>query len=776
MAALPAPAETGEWPDGWLLTPLSARSLLSREDMSALRARNLPSLWASCVAAGIASDAEILTAVASHFGLPIARMQEPEANAVSLVPEELARRFEVVPLRVRGNVLDIACADPRDIELERTLGFAAGRRIALSVARRADVLARIAEAYCRGNVEELTETMTAVRDGDGMLREMCRRAEESPVDFEPARLVDALIIQAIRRRASDVHLEPHETTMGVRYRVDGVLHEVVRAPLAAMPPIVSRLKVLANLDIADRLRPQDGRAQLRIDGRRVDLRISTLPVTALGEKVVVRLLDNGESNTTLTSLGFTRLEMERLERLFKSSEGLVLVTGPTGSGKTTTLYTALRTIQNVGINIVTVEDPIEYRLDGITQVQVHERAGLTFATALRSILRQDPDVVLVGEIRDRETAEVAVQASLTGHLVLSTLHTNDAPSSIVRLMDIGLDLTVVAPALRGVIAQRLLRRVCPECRIPRRIEELAMTQRALVAPSGVKHIYEAAGCPACDNLGYRGRIVVPEIAIVGPALERAIGQRASPEDIAKLCRNSGMLTFWQAGLERVIAGETTLNELLDNIYAPVVEAQSAGTDPDEMSQADIDSFFTSAAAARETIAIDAGAPASPLPAPDAATRPAATQAGGDARSVQPSRAVPLNAVTQPVHARPLVPRVLVVDEDAEARRALRAALEQDGFRVLEAADGQTALEYARRLRPDFVVLELALQRLDGLGLLRAMHEESIVGVRTVVLTVQNDPDIAEWALELGAAAFLTKPMEARLVASRLHAIRNVEAA
>jgi CheY-like chemotaxis protein len=466
--------------------------------------------------------------------------------------------------------------------------------------------------------------------------------------------------------------------------------------------------------------------------------------------------------------------MERLEFLFRSNEGLVLVAGPTGSGKTTTLYTALRSIQSVGINIVTVEDPIEYRLDGITQVQVHERAGLTFASALRSILRQDPDVVLVGEIRDRETADVALQAGLTGHLVLSTLHTNDAPSSIVRLMDIGVDLTVLAPALRGVIAQRLLRRVCLECRTARRVDELASPQRALLAKYAVAEIYEAAGCLACDQLGYRGRIVVPEIAIVGPALERAIGRRADGDDIASLCRTSGMQTLWEAGLERVISGHTTLNELLDNISAPLADIVSADIGADGMSQASIDALFATAQAQGVPITIEADLPTANLPG----GRAVEVQARTPAPSVMPAQltSMPSHNALPSRQVRATIPKVLLADEDAELRRSLRAALEQDGFRVFEAADGQTALEYARRLRPDFIVLELALQRLDGLGLLRALREESMIDVQPVVLTVQDDPDIAEWALELGAAAFLTKPMEPHLLATRLKAIRSQRAA
>jgi CheY-like chemotaxis protein/energy-coupling factor transporter ATP-binding protein EcfA2 len=438
----------------------------------------------------------------------------------------------------------------------------------------------------------------------------------------------------------------------------------------------------------------------------------------------------------MSSLGFTAAELRYVEQIFRMREGLVLVTGPTGSGKTTTLYSALRLVQETGANIVTVEDPIEYRMDGITQAQVNEKAGLTFATVLRSILRQDPDAVLVGEIRDRETAEVALQASMTGHLVLSTLHTNDSASTIMRLADMGVDLTVLATSLRAVMAQRLVRRVCPECRVPCELTDLAETQQDLLAHLPDLTLFLAAGCPACLGIGYRGRLVVPEIALISPDIEQAITQRADLHTIVDLCRRNGTVSLWDAGLDRVARGLTTLNELLDNITPPIADVQATRDQ-----QEDVDAIFQAAG-------------------PSRSRAPAVTKrVSADLREDAPRPGLQL--------VRPRQTRVLVVDEDASARRELRGALESAGFIVNEAADGEAALEYVERLKPDMILLELALPKLDGIGVLRAMQSMESCRTAALVLTVQADPEIGVWAMELGALDVLMKPVNPQLLARRL---------
>jgi type II secretory ATPase GspE/PulE/Tfp pilus assembly ATPase PilB-like protein/8-oxo-dGTP pyrophosphatase MutT (NUDIX family) len=357
------------------------------------------------------------------------------------------------------------------------------------------------------------------------------------------RLVDQLLAEGIQAGASDIHIEPEEQGIAVRHRVDGLLRHARTLPRQVAPSLVSRVKILSGLDIADRLRPQDGRARVAIRGSVVDLRVSTLPASH-GEKIVIRVLDGRTAVRTLNAIGFASDELSRIERLLQARAGLLLVTGPTGSGKTTTLYAALRVLKQRGVNIVTVEDPIEYRLPGIVQVQVRERAGLTFAAALRSIMRQDPDVLLIGEIRDRETAEIAIQASLTGHLVLSTLHTNDAASAVTRLIDIGVAPYKIATAVKGVMAQRLLRRSCARC-----------------GPS------PSIGCGTCGGSGFHGRLAIVEVLIATPDFERRVAAGDPTDRIAVAARQSGMRSLWQSGMARVAAGDTTEDEVL-RVAAP----------------------------------------------------------------------------------------------------------------------------------------------------------------------------------------------------------------
>ena len=382
------------------------------------------------------------------------------------------------------------------------------------------------------------------------------------------RLVNYIVAEGIEHRASDIHIEPEEGGVAVRFRIDGVLRQVMMLPRAAGVPLVSRIKITASLDIADRLRPQDGRARVSVNGRRVDLRVSTLPA-AQGEKIVIRVLDQQCTELSLDALGVNPDELIRLKELLAVREGVLLVTGPTGSGKTTTLYSMLRALQGRGVNIITVEDPVEYRLPGIVQVQVNEKAGLTFVAALRSILRQDPDVILVGEIRDRETANIAVQASLTGHFVLATLHTIDAPSSITRLVDIGIEPYKIAAAIKGIVAQRLLRRLCTTCREP----ELDPVPERLARwfPDEGPTRYRAVGCPACAMTGYRGRFSVIEVLSTSREFERRVAAGVPVDELVEAARDAGMKSLWESGVQHVCRGETDLGELLRVLEAPAIE-------------------------------------------------------------------------------------------------------------------------------------------------------------------------------------------------------------
>ena len=456
-----------------------------------------------------------------------------DPRAVALLAERWARRHLVLPVAVEGGTLVVATSDPDDLDAERAVSFATGLRVRWTCVLREELVRQIDRWYPDGAARpegasppvEVEHITFAADAGPGQT--------VSEPGTSAVRLVDSLIADGIRAGASDIHLEPEERGLAVRHRVDGVLRQVRTLARSVGPSLASRVKILSGLDISDRLRPQDGRARVAVGGAVVDLRVSTLPASH-GEKIVIRVLDGSAGLRSLDSIGFTAPDLARIRGLLEQREGLVLVTGPTGSGKTTTLYAALREIQTRGVNVVTVEDPIEYRLPGIVQVQVHERAGLTFGKALRSIMRQDPDVILVGEIRDRETAEIAIQASLTGHLVLSTLHTNDAASAVSRLVDIGVPPYQIATALKGVVAQRLVRRRCSAC--------------------------AASGCDACDG-GYRGRLAIAEILVASPELERRVAAGAPTDAIAEAACASGCVSLWESGLALIERGETTMDEL-----------------------------------------------------------------------------------------------------------------------------------------------------------------------------------------------------------------------
>lgn len=479
-----------------------------------------------------------LATLSRRFRLPIADLTRVSTHAVSLVPERWARRFHVVPISATETELVIATADPLDVDCERTLAFATGRHVRLALADGDQIAQRIDALYRGEGAHQEPESILEVQHLDNNTD----AAPPTPSDEGGAatitHLVDELIAGGIAARASDIHIEPEEQGIAVRHRVDGVLAWARTLPRTVGPALVSRIKILSGLDIADRLRPQDGRARVAINGVAVDLRVSTLPASH-GEKVVIRVLDGRSTVLALDGMGFQPDELERIEHLLQSREGLILVTGPTGSGKTTTLYAALRRLKERGVNIVTVEDPIEYRLPGIVQVQVNEKAGLTFSTALRSIMRQDPDVVLIGEIRDRETAEIAIQASLTGHLVLSTLHTNDAPSAVTRLIDIGVASYKIATAVKGVLAQRLVRRVCAACR--RRND---------------------GSCAECGGSGFHGRLALVEVLIGSPEFEKRVAAGESTERIAQAARADGMRSLWKSGLVHSAEGRTTVEEVL----------------------------------------------------------------------------------------------------------------------------------------------------------------------------------------------------------------------
>jgi type II secretory ATPase GspE/PulE/Tfp pilus assembly ATPase PilB-like protein/8-oxo-dGTP pyrophosphatase MutT (NUDIX family) len=545
--------------DRWLVPVL--KELLPDSSLKVVESAGGPSYWRAAVDRALLTDEQVLVALSTRTRFKIATDLLVSSQARDRVSERLARRFGILPLAISESTLDIATSNPYDLDCEKTLAFATARTVRMCLASPDRIQERIEEVYApvdrvskmlgRAESSELGHVIEKPEDTDSQLDE---KQAERPV----IKLVDHIVAEGIAAGASDIHLEAGETGIAVRYRIDGMLKEVMVLPKAVGVPLVSRIKIMSQMDIADRLRPQGGRARVAINGARVDLRVSTLPASH-GEKVVIRILDSRAALRSVESLGLDPVDGPRMQKLLEVREGLILVTGPTGSGKTTTLYAALRLLQHRGVNIITVEDPVEYRIAGIVQVQIHEKAGLTFASALRSVLRQDPDVLLIGEIRDRETAAIAIQASLTGHLVFATLHTNDACSSITRLTDLGVDSVKLAGALKGVVAQRLIRRLCPACKL---VANAGVPRRLLGSIPESSLVYIPVGCIQCAMTGYSGRIAVTEVLVTTPEIERAIANDDPPDRLLAAARASGTRSLWGCGAAQLVAGSTSAQELV----------------------------------------------------------------------------------------------------------------------------------------------------------------------------------------------------------------------
>ncbi len=498
-----------------------------------------------------------------------------EPRALKFVPESMARRYGIIPLRETDRQLVVATANPSDLAVEQFLAFASSRTPIFEVASPGALNAAQDAQYSPDrSVETLLKSVGAdTIDAIDVLEESApetvaaRELEAAPV----VKLTKLILQQAITGRASDIHIEPGRAGGVVRFRVDGVMHQHLQLPMSAITRLVSRIKILGKLDIADRMRPQDGGARVQVHGKAYDLRISTVP-TRDAEKAVIRILDPSGSQRP-EDLGMATSEVSRFRQLLASREGIVVVTGPTGSGKTTTLYSAIRELATGKINIMTVEDPVEYELPSVTQIQVDSRRGVTFASALRAILRQDPDVVFIGEIRDLETAEIAVQASTTGHLVLATLHTNDAVGVLPRLVDLGLSKVSIAGALRGVVAQRLLRRLCDHCRVDI-TGALTDSEVQLSRRDGVRPKARAVGCENCGQKGFRGRIAVSEVLVNSPEFQTVVAEDGSLSDLQRAAVAGGMRSMRVAALELVAQGVTTLDEV-DRVLGENPEAKAA---------------------------------------------------------------------------------------------------------------------------------------------------------------------------------------------------------
>ena len=515
---------------------------------------------------GLLTEDEIADVLAQQLSLERIDLEKTfvEQDIARSIPKEVALKYTAIPIYMRDDKLVVAMSDPLNMFAIDDICFITQKKIQPAVATKQQILKAIEIYYTKQDtdqaIEELKREFTDFTEGS----QKTEMDLTDDVQAAPAvRLTNSIINQAIATNASDIHIEPFENYVAVRYRVDGVLFESNRIPQSLYSAVSTRIKIMAGMNIAEKRLPQDGRIELETKGRSYDFRVSSLP-TVFGEKIVIRVLDRTTFDFTRDKLGFTERENEMLDKIIRMPYGIVLLTGPTGSGKTTTLYSLLSEVNTPDKNIVTIEDPVEYMLEGINQVQVNTKAGLTFAAGLRSILRQDPDIIMIGEIRDEETAQIAVRAAITGHLVLSTLHTNDAPGAITRLVDMGVEPYLVADAIVAVIAQRLVRKLCPNCKAPYKAED---NDKMILNLDKPVQLYRAVGCPACQNSGYRGRTAIHEVMMVGREHRNIIARGGSAEEIREVAVRQGMVDLYESCRRLVLDGVTTIQEMVRTVYA-----------------------------------------------------------------------------------------------------------------------------------------------------------------------------------------------------------------
>ena len=692
--------------------------------------------------------AELAGRVAERFGLELAEFEVAEPQALRFVPERLARACMIFPLRIDDSEIVAAISDPTNLATEEELRFASGRRPVFEIASPA-VLEKMIEAHYRPEsaAASLLEDIGADVDGVHLVEDQGPKPlDEEEAAGEPVvRLSNLILTEAIAQRASDIHLAPGRAVGTVHLRVDGVLQLRMRIPMPVLHRIISRIKILGDMDIADRLRPQDGRARIRVEDDYYDLRISTVP-TRDAEKAVIRVLYS-DTAPGIDDLHMPDKDLQRLRSMLAHRDSIVLVTGPTGSGKTTTLYAALQELNTGDVNIMTVEDPVEYELPGVTQIQVEPRRNVTFASALRAILRQDPDIILLGEIRDVETGEIAVQAAQTGHLVLATLHTNEALGVVSRLQDLGVQAASISDSVCGMVAQRLLRKLCNDC--AETIEgDLTDEEQHLTRRYGVTPTVRAIGCPVCDDIGYRGRLPVIETVIPTAALRELILEGAGIDALRQQAIDDGMRSLREGALEFVRQGVTTLEEV-DRALGESSRGSSG-----------------------------------PTAAPDSTVEP---ETGGAGRQVTTDRdleralATPSarSVVEEKDEAEPSETiRVLLVDDDPVIRQVARCLLSKAGFDVTEAEDGVAALERINSDHPndhvDLVVSDLDMPRLNGYDLLRlARGAPRTAALPIVVLTAEQEPETEAKLIEEGADDYIRKPIDpVRFVARIKAALRR----
>ena len=650
-----------------------------------------------------------------------------ESDIIELVPEELCHRFELMPFSMSsGNVINIATSNPSDLDCEKVLENTTGKYVKIYFAFKDQIQRKISEYYSPDKYIDSIVDRANIQKKIKIGTDKTSDQDASSV----VKLLNLILGDAIDKDASDIHIEPKDKSVQVRFRIDGVLRNILEVPKTTHQSLISRIKIISNLDIAETRKPQDGKSKISADNRDVDLRISILP-TNFGEKAVIRILDKRKANVSFPALGIRGKNLELLEECFEFKQGIVLVTGPTGSGKTTTLYAALNRIRSTTNNILTIEDPIEYMIEGINQVQVNEKAGVTFATALRSFLRQDPDVMLVGEIRDKETADIAVQAALTGHLVLSTVHTNDTFSTVTRLMDMGVNSAKVSDSVQAIIAQRLVRRLCTECRTSRELKEKEKKLVPLLQKLGYPtRFYQSKGCASCGFTGYKGRIGIYEILILDNQIKDSIANGSSISQIRSVARKKGFRSLYEDALSLITDGTTDYDEVF-RVINPDNESK-------ELSKVDlVEQDHTSDPKQGEQL--------------DQTPNQISQQFGDHIDILE-------------------IPKKILMVEDAREMRILVKKLieKKTKWEFYEAEDGKKALEIINKVKPDVIVLDAMMPNMDGFEFLKHLRNDlATATIPVIMLTAIKEVETEVKGLELGADDFLNKPFNAKILFARI---------
>jgi len=676
---------------------------------------------------GVADDVVIAKALAVRLKIPYGRIDKASIpnDIIALISSELAEKHMVMPLRKKGDGLLVAMADPLDLYALEDLRFYTQVPIDRAVVPSGDMTAAIEKYYPRPGLEE-NLGLEFGTDEDIEVVER-RKEEETPIrelqdlgDLPPiVKFVNSVISDAIKIKASDIHIEPQEKSLVVRYRVDGIMREIMRADKNIHAAVASRIKIMSDMDIAIKRKPQDGKAQVRQSGETFDLRVSSLP-TSYGEKITIRILNPATAQLNPEDLGFAPKDLKYLTRAIQTPQGIILVTGPTGSGKSSTLYACLNKLNSPEVNIITVEDPVEFDVAGINQVQINPSAGITFAKGLRSILRQDPDIVMVGEIRDQETALTAFQAAQTGHLVFSTLHTNDAPSAVVRLMDLGIDPFLISSSLIAVIGQRLVRKICESCKAPDKLppEQLEEIQPYIGNKKDVV-FWKGEGCEDCQHTGYSGRLGLFEMLALTSALKEVIGSGVSSEQLKKTAQKEGYHVMSFDGIQKALQGLTTIEEVF-RVAPPEITVDSPPPDADSSTQEDL---------------------------------------------MPKDEDTPEDAC---LFTTDCPKKILVVDDNLVVLKLLRHLLESQDYLVITAENGVEALKLASTENPDIIVTDYEMPEMDGVMLIKKLKSQATTRTIPIMMLTARDEEESELeGLDAGADDYLTKPIARKRFLARV---------